>query len=189
LDQNNLSLTQSNTIERLTYLTIMYLPISLMAALFAIPKEGDMFVLDNTTGGRARFAACIVAVSLFTYAMALFVGRILQAVALFFERPPPKSWPVTQPTPRREQSEPQDEQPTPQGGRRKGQPPNMWRYAGELSSWTRDNWPVEGLLSRSRKPLDEETPRPSPDGPGRGPPGNGLPLVGEGQGGGTRAQP
>ncbi|KAF2471305.1 uncharacterized protein BDR25DRAFT_368108 [Lindgomyces ingoldianus] len=73
LSQNDISLNQNRTIQRLTYLTIGYLPLGLIAAIFAIP--GEQRVVHESMGLK-WFIGSILVLLAFTSVMAVLIGRI-----------------------------------------------------------------------------------------------------------------
>ncbi|KAI1158017.1 hypothetical protein F5B18DRAFT_642755 [Nemania serpens] len=80
LNQNQISLEQNNAIQALTYLTIGYLPLGLMAAIFAIPEEQDVVFLPM---GRGWFIGAIFILSVITYAVVAWLNDIVD----FFKFP------------------------------------------------------------------------------------------------------
>ncbi|KAE9364857.1 hypothetical protein N431DRAFT_474422 [Stipitochalara longipes BDJ] len=131
LRQNNISLSQNETIQRLTYLTIAYLPIALMASIFAIPPEQRVIF---PVMGISWFVGAIFLLSLATYLMAFFVHDIMR----FFTYPPPQPRePLLEPERKKAHKikttfwEDKDDIPAlpvtePQP------PPNIWRYISEF---------------------------------------------------------
>ncbi|PMD50945.1 uncharacterized protein K444DRAFT_221860 [Hyaloscypha bicolor E] len=134
-------ISQNGTVQRLTYLTIGYLPIALMAAIFAIPKEQNVLYFPSMADhGRSWFIGAIFIISFFTYTLAVYIGAILNYIGAvlnivlnplqaFFRYPPPP----------------------PAGGESKRKkagpnknPPNFWRDSGIqfVFRWMRDNWLV-----------------------------------------------
>jgi len=101
LHLNRISLSQSSTIQRLTYLTIAYLPMGLMATIFAIP-DTQKVVFSNM--GVRWFVGAILIMSTATYLVATYLRNILD----FIRYPPPYN----------NKLPPQQ----------KDQPPNMWRW-------------------------------------------------------------
>ncbi|KAN0098166.1 hypothetical protein V8E51_013829 [Hyaloscypha variabilis] len=71
----NIGLKQGFTIERLTYLTIVYLPISLIASIYAIP--GEHKVLSDGMG-LGWFLWSILIASVATYLLAIYIKAILK---------------------------------------------------------------------------------------------------------------
>ncbi|KAI1746406.1 hypothetical protein F4680DRAFT_463577 [Xylaria scruposa] len=89
LDQNAISLEQNNAIQALTYLTIGYLPLGLIAAIFAIPAEQNVVFQGM---GKWWFIGAIFILSAVTY----FVVAWLNLIVDFFK------FPLTPETRRRE---------------------------------------------------------------------------------------
>ncbi|KAI1113543.1 hypothetical protein F5Y14DRAFT_417551 [Nemania sp. NC0429] len=77
LKQNQLSLKQNNAIQALTYLTIGYLPLGFITAVFAIPKEQDVLFLPM---GRGGFIGAILIMSVVTYTIAAWLSDIVDFV-------------------------------------------------------------------------------------------------------------
>ncbi|KAH8901092.1 hypothetical protein GQ53DRAFT_814577 [Thozetella sp. PMI_491] len=127
-DQNDISISQNDTVERLTYLTIAYLPITLVTAIFAVPGdqgEGGLFVGKM---GLAWFLGLATILSISTWFTAKFIGVILNFI----------NYPAPKPRPQRTKEGPVDW---------KNAPPNIWRHAGE---W---NW-VKNVRTRVGKKGD-----------------------------------
>ncbi|TRX92928.1 hypothetical protein FHL15_006066 [Xylaria flabelliformis] len=80
LDQNAISLEQNNAIQALTYLTIGYLPLGLIAAIFAIPAEQNVVFQGM---GKWWFIGAIFILSAVTY----FVVAWLNLIVDFFKFP------------------------------------------------------------------------------------------------------
>ncbi|KAI0197441.1 hypothetical protein EV127DRAFT_489055 [Xylaria flabelliformis] len=80
LDQNAISLQQNNAIQALTYLTIGYLPLGLIAAIFAIPEEQNVVFQGM---GKWWFIGAIFILSAVTY----FVVAWLNPIIDFFKFP------------------------------------------------------------------------------------------------------
>ncbi|KAI1186113.1 hypothetical protein F5B17DRAFT_405252 [Nemania serpens] len=83
LKQNQISLEQNNAIQALTYLTIGYLPLGLISAIFAIPKEQDVVFLPM---GRGWFIGAILILSVVTYSVVAWLNHIVD----FFKFPDTK---------------------------------------------------------------------------------------------------
>ncbi|KAH8898616.1 hypothetical protein GQ53DRAFT_877592 [Thozetella sp. PMI_491] len=81
LRDSRTSIEQNGTVERLTYLTIAYLPITLMAAVLAIPERNQSLF---SSMGLNEFLYTIVVVSLFTYFLAVYVKFFLSGVVFVF---------------------------------------------------------------------------------------------------------
>jgi len=105
LHLNHISLSQSSTIQRLTYLTIAYLPMGLMATVFAIP-DTQRVVFSNM--GVQWFIGSILIMSAATYLTALYLRNVLDFIRY--------------PLPDKNKLPPQQ----------KDQPPNMWRWLHKL---------------------------------------------------------
>ncbi|KAI0552484.1 hypothetical protein F4679DRAFT_534257 [Xylaria curta] len=80
LEQNAISLEQNNAIQALTYLTIGYLPLGLIAAIFAIPAEQNVVFQGM---GKWWFIGGIFILSAVTY----FVVAWLNLIVEFFKFP------------------------------------------------------------------------------------------------------
>jgi len=80
------AISQNSTIQKLTYLTIGYLPVALMSAIFAIPPEQHVLFPPMSRHGRSWFVGAIFIMSLATYILAIFIGNVLD----FFRYPPPR---------------------------------------------------------------------------------------------------
>ncbi|RWA10509.1 hypothetical protein EKO27_g4575 [Xylaria grammica] len=80
LAQNEISLKQNNAIQALTYLTIGYLPLGLMAAIFAIPKEQNVVFQGM---GKWWFVGSILILSGITYLVVACLNPIID----FFKFP------------------------------------------------------------------------------------------------------
>jgi len=80
------AISQNSTIQKLTYLTIGYLPVALMSAIFAIPPEQHVLFNHMALRGRSWFVGAIVMLSVATYILAIFIGNVLD----FFRYPPPR---------------------------------------------------------------------------------------------------
>ncbi|KAF2105395.1 hypothetical protein BDV96DRAFT_592589 [Lophiotrema nucula] len=76
LRQNDLSLEQNVTIQKLTYLTIGYLPMGLMAAIFAIPDEQKVVAKPM---GLKWFITGIILLMSITWLLAWKLKPIMQA--------------------------------------------------------------------------------------------------------------
>ncbi|ERF69363.1 hypothetical protein EPUS_09270 [Endocarpon pusillum Z07020] len=74
LRDSRASLQQNSTIQKLTYLTIVYLPIGLMAAIFAIPHEQRV---TFESMGRGWFIGCVFLMSAATYTLAIHIQNVL----------------------------------------------------------------------------------------------------------------
>ncbi|KAI0003932.1 hypothetical protein F4779DRAFT_601025 [Xylariaceae sp. FL0662B] len=74
LQDSRNSIRQNSTIQRLTYLTIGYLPIGLATAIFAIP--GDQQVLIPSMGMKG-YVVCIFCMFILTFVLAAFMEEIL----------------------------------------------------------------------------------------------------------------
>ncbi|PVH73146.1 hypothetical protein DL98DRAFT_659605 [Cadophora sp. DSE1049] len=72
---SSISADQSTTIQKLTYLTIAYLPVGLTAAIFAIPDEQKVVV---PAMGRNWFVGCILILFFFTFVIAVLMGKVLE---------------------------------------------------------------------------------------------------------------
>ncbi|KAK0101193.1 hypothetical protein ONS96_006414 [Cadophora gregata f. sp. sojae] len=75
LKQSMTSLKQSTTIQKLTYLTIAYLPVGLTAAIFAIPDEQKVVV---PAMGRDWFVGIILILFVLTFTTAVLMGKVLE---------------------------------------------------------------------------------------------------------------
>ncbi|KAN0122857.1 hypothetical protein V8E51_001183 [Hyaloscypha variabilis] len=62
----------------MTYLTIGYLPITLTAVIFAIPKKQNVLFPSMADHGRSWFIFNIIIISAFTYVLALYIGSVLE---------------------------------------------------------------------------------------------------------------
>ncbi|KAI8634080.1 hypothetical protein F5Y19DRAFT_487609 [Xylariaceae sp. FL1651] len=80
LEQNETSIAQNSAVQKLTYLTIGYLPIGLIAAIFAIPEEQHVVFQPM---GKGWFVGAIFIMSAATYTVAVWLGDIIR----FFESP------------------------------------------------------------------------------------------------------
>ncbi|KAF7506295.1 hypothetical protein GJ744_011868 [Endocarpon pusillum] len=78
LRDSRASLQQNSTIQKLTYLTIVYLPIGLMAAIFAIPNE-QRVAFEGM--GRGWFVGCILLMSAATYTLAIYIQNVLTFIS------------------------------------------------------------------------------------------------------------
>ncbi|KAI0382257.1 hypothetical protein F5Y04DRAFT_51599 [Hypomontagnella monticulosa] len=74
LEDSRNSVRQNSTIQKLTYLTIGYLPIGLMTAIFAIPSEQNVLIPRMGLGG---FVVSIVGLFAITFTVAVFIEPIL----------------------------------------------------------------------------------------------------------------
>ncbi|KAL2067648.1 hypothetical protein VTL71DRAFT_15744 [Oculimacula yallundae] len=74
LNDSRSALQQSTTIQKLTYLTIAYLPVGLSAAIFAIPDDQKVVV---PAMGRKWFLICILILFIFTAMTAILMGTLL----------------------------------------------------------------------------------------------------------------
>jgi hypothetical protein len=110
------AISQNSTVQRLTYLTIGYLPVALMAAIFAIPPEQHVLFLPMADHGRSWFVGAILILSITTYTLAVYIGNVLD----FFRIPPPKAG----------------------GGKkmRSQDPPNLWKGIWIGGKWCWNAW-------------------------------------------------
>ncbi|KAI1128833.1 hypothetical protein F5Y10DRAFT_291616 [Nemania abortiva] len=79
LTQNATSLEQNNAIQALTYLTIGYLPLGLITAIFAIPKEQNVLFQGM---GRGWFIGAILILSGVTYLVVAWLNPIADFLKL-----------------------------------------------------------------------------------------------------------
>ncbi|KAI3322814.1 hypothetical protein HD806DRAFT_544829 [Xylariaceae sp. AK1471] len=80
LEQNEISLDQNKAIQALTYLTIGYLPLGLIAAIFAIPKEQNVV---HQAMGKWWFVGAVLIISAVTYSVVAWLNDIVD----FFKFP------------------------------------------------------------------------------------------------------
>ncbi|KAI2618571.1 hypothetical protein GGS26DRAFT_381178 [Hypomontagnella submonticulosa] len=76
LEDSRNSVRQNSTIQKLTYLTIGYLPIGLMTAIFAIPSDQNVLIPRMGLGG---FVVSIVGLFAITFTVAVFIEPILSS--------------------------------------------------------------------------------------------------------------
>ncbi|KAJ8133220.1 hypothetical protein O1611_g403 [Lasiodiplodia mahajangana] len=87
LTQNATSLEQNNAIQALTYLTIGYLPLGLITAVFAIPSEQNVVIQGM---GKGWFVGSILIMSAVTYLVVAFLNPLaawLSSIADFIKPP------------------------------------------------------------------------------------------------------
>lgn len=84
IKQNALSIRQNRTIERLTFLTIGYLPLSLTAAIFAIPDNQNV-TPDGM--GTPWFTGIIFLMLLVTLVISLFIETLKELWSYGVDRP------------------------------------------------------------------------------------------------------
>lgn len=106
-----LSLSQNATIERLTYLTIVYLPITLLSAIYAIPGEHHVLFNDMSL---QWFLLGILIASVATYILAGYIGGVVEWLKIAWDF---VKIPVHEPGSRRRKDHPEN-------------PPNLWKFLG-----------------------------------------------------------
>ncbi|KAK0639083.1 hypothetical protein B0T16DRAFT_236584 [Cercophora newfieldiana] len=74
------ALNQSKTIQKLTYLTIAYLPLGLLTAIFAIPKEQDTVA---ETMGLAWYVGGLLIMFSVTTVTAIYIDELLSSIQNF----------------------------------------------------------------------------------------------------------
>ena len=133
------AISQNGTVQRLTYLTIGYLPIALMAvsliavdypkrsvltpsqAIFAIPDKANVLYWPSMIDhGRSWFVGAIFIISCFTYTLAVYIGNVLAFLKI----------------PAREKS-------NKEGNKEKIgplEPPNLWRGLDFVLNWMKRKW-------------------------------------------------
>ncbi|KLU80931.1 hypothetical protein MAPG_00027 [Magnaporthiopsis poae ATCC 64411] len=85
LDYSDSADQQNRTIQKLTYLTIGYLPLGLIAAIFAVPKEQEIVSVPT---GLPWFIGSIIIMLVTTIVVAIFIGKIID----FFAWPTDEQW-------------------------------------------------------------------------------------------------
>jgi hypothetical protein len=157
------AISQNGTVQRLTYLTIGYLPIALMAvsltasidhqeiftytilqAIFAIPKEQNVLYWPRMADhGRSWFVGAIFIISFFTYGLAVYIGAILGFLKNFFKIPPEL----------RPGAEEKNKKKTGHGV-----PLNIWRPLAPSLIWMRQNWWVGDFKQKEGEVQEEDSP-------------------------------
>ncbi|KAI0120850.1 hypothetical protein F4776DRAFT_229529 [Hypoxylon sp. NC0597] len=77
LEDSRNSIRQNSTIQKLTYLTIGYLPLGLISAIFAIPSEQNVIIPAMGLGG---FVVSVVGLFIITFTIAVFIEPIQVAL-------------------------------------------------------------------------------------------------------------
>ncbi|KAI2472956.1 hypothetical protein F4781DRAFT_382422, partial [Annulohypoxylon bovei var. microspora] len=86
LEDSRNSIRQNGTIQKLTYLTIGYLPMGLISAIFAIPSEQNVIIPSM---GLVGFVVSIVGLFIITFTVAILIEPILRNLGkLTTIRPP-----------------------------------------------------------------------------------------------------
>lgn len=143
------AISQNGTVQRLTYLTIGYLPIALMAvsliavdypkrsvltpsqAIFAIPDKANVLYWPSMIDhGRSWFVGAIFIISCFTYTLAVYIGNVLAFLKIPARKKSNKKGNKEKIGPR--------------------EPPNLWRGLGFVLNWMKRNW-LEGPFRESEK--------------------------------------
>ncbi|KAI1772246.1 hypothetical protein F4818DRAFT_180300 [Hypoxylon cercidicola] len=76
LEDSKNSMQQNSTIQQLTYLTIGYLPVGLITAIFAIPSDQNVLIPSMGLGG---YVASIFGLFILTFMAAMFMGQFLRS--------------------------------------------------------------------------------------------------------------
>ncbi|XXG96150.1 hypothetical protein Hte_002429 [Hypoxylon texense] len=75
LEDSRNSIRQNSTIQKLTYLTIGYLPIGLITAIFAIPSDQNVLIPRMGLGG---YVASVIILLVITFVVAMYMGQLLR---------------------------------------------------------------------------------------------------------------
>ncbi|KAI1641886.1 uncharacterized protein F4817DRAFT_321380 [Daldinia loculata] len=86
LQDSRNSIYQNTTIQKLTYLTIGYLPLGLITAIFAIPPDQNVLILQM---GLLGFVVAIIVSFIVTFTIVFSLERILGGIGKLTTAPSP----------------------------------------------------------------------------------------------------